>query len=204
MNNIKFIYFDFGGVFFNWHSEFKTAAKDFGVKREQIAEIFNEVEEEVTRGQMTTSEFWDLCQTRLSLKNGKDYNFAKSWTLDYVPIKPTHNLAIFLSKYYQVGGLSNLYDVVSDLIFTYNRVPNIDFNPMLFSYEVGLLKPEIEIFKLAQEKAKVNSEEILLIDDSKTNCDVAKSLGWNVYQFDTYNPEKSIQEIQQLFKLQTP
>lgn len=200
MRKIKFIYFDFGGVFFNWHNEFTTVAIDFGVSREQVTQIFNEIEDEITTGRMTTSEFWELCQKRLSLENGENYDFAKKWVLDYIPIKSTHKLVVSLNQDYKIGGLSNLYDKVSDLIFTYNRVPNIDFDPMIFSYQVGLQKPDINIFRLAQEKAGVAPQDILLVDDSKTNCDTADSLGWHTLVFDTYHPEDSVRKILQILK----
>ena len=48
---------------------------------------------------------------------------------------------------------------------------------------MGLVKPDPAFFHHVQAKLGLAAEEILLIDDSATNVEVARSLGWDGYHF---------------------
>lgn len=59
------------------------------------------------------------------------------------------------------------------------------------SYELGLLKPDTEIFTTVLERLNTSAEEVLFFDDKKKNVAAAKSLGINgiVYDRKTILPE---------------
>lgn len=57
-----------------------------------------------------------------------------------------------------------------------------DFDYVFLSFEMGLRKPNDEIYLKVQEALKVNPKNILLIDDTKENIETAKRLGWNTCQ----------------------
>lgn len=77
-------------------------------------------------------------------------------------------------------------------------VPDILYDAIIDSSEVGLRKPERTIYLLAQEKARVNNKEILLIDDRKDFLDEAIKIGWQVYLFDHNNINKSVKDIKNI------
>jgi putative hydrolase of the HAD superfamily len=66
-----------------------------------------------------------------------------------------------------------------------NALPNLidtaDFltnrENIFVSYELRLLKPDLEIYKKVMEKLNATPEEIVFIDDKPKNVDAAKSLG---------------------------
>jgi len=59
------------------------------------------------------------------------------------------------------------------------------FDYKIFSFEVGMIKPDPRIYKLMLDMAKVSENESLMVGDSETNDFlVPKSLGMNAILFD--------------------
>jgi len=69
------------------------------------------------------------------------------------------------------------------------------FQTIIISGEVGLAKPDVRIFRLAQEKIKRQPGDCLLIDDSLKNCQAAASLGFQIINFQS--PEQLRQALAQ-------
>ena len=197
-NNIKFIFFDIGGVFLEWDNCFKNAAKKHNLDRQQISALFGKYDDQITKGQMTPEEFWRKCQEELFIKNAKDFNFLESWVDDYIPITDVYSFVKALSKKYKIGLISNIYKGMFSLLIEKNIIPNISFDVKILSCEVGLRKPEIEIYTLAQSKCHLKNSEILFIDDVKIHLEPAKRMGWQTFLFETHNVDKSIAGIQSL------
>lgn len=63
--------------------------------------------------------------------------------------------------------------------FDYHRL----FHSVMYSFEVGVCKPEPEAFQLMLDKLRVDPKECLFIDDNVINTEAAKKLGINVIQF---------------------
>lgn len=59
------------------------------------------------------------------------------------------------------------------------------FDAVLYSCEVGISKPNKDIFKLILKKLKVKPQETLYIDDYIKNINSAKKLGINAIHFIT-------------------
>lgn len=57
-----------------------------------------------------------------------------------------------------------------------------DFDYVFLSFEMGLRKPNDNIYLKVQNELKTNPKNILLIDDTKENIEAAKRLGWNTCQ----------------------
>ena len=74
-------------------------------------------------------------------------------------------------------------------------LPNVAYDAIIDSSEVGAIKPESKIYELATKKAGCPPNEILLIDDARTNLMAAEKHGWHVLWFDDYSPEESIPRI---------
>jgi epoxide hydrolase-like predicted phosphatase len=51
------------------------------------------------------------------------------------------------------------------------------FDEMIFSYEVGMTKPDPRIFMLACERLRVGPHEAVMVDDIATYCDAATTEG---------------------------
>ena len=79
-----------------------------------------------------------------------------------------------------IGILSNL--TVFDKERLDKQVDLSKYDYVFLSYEYGFQKPEIEIYKIVQEKVDLKSKDILFIDDAEKNINTAKEMGWNTLQ----------------------
>ena len=69
-------------------------------------------------------------------------------------------------------------------------------NGAIYSFEVGLRKPDPNIYSKALKSSNAVASESLLIDDLIENIDAAKKLGWNTIHYKNDNLLK--QELQVL------
>ena len=70
------------------------------------------------------------------------------------------------------------------------------FDPILYSWEVEMLKPHKEIFELAVERLHAQPDEIVFIDDKEEHLAGARSAGLRTILFDT--TENVIEKINEL------
>jgi FMN phosphatase YigB (HAD superfamily) len=103
----------------------------------------------------------------------------------------------WVAQYFEVGLLSNIMPGFIDLLMERNLIPNIKYKVIVDSSKVGTLKPIPKIYQIAQQLAAVEANEILTIDDSRSNLVTADRLGWHVVWFDEIRPEESIERAKQ-------
>lgn len=76
----------------------------------------------------------------------------------------------------KIGVLSNLALFDKKIIEAHYRLEN--FDKAYLSFELGMRKPDKEIYQYVQNNLKIPPEKILFIDDLEKNTEVAKSCGW--------------------------
>lgn len=197
-SQIKLVFFDLGGVFFEWDRAFQSVCRKFDLDFKQFVHFFGQHEDSITRGVITPAGFWQLCQQNFNLKDGQNFDFVTSWLSDLIPIPQSHAFAEKISNQYRLGVISNTYQDMFPLLVEKKIVPNLPFEPRLLSCQIGLKKPEAEIYQLAQEKAGLKPEQILFIDDTPSCIQGAADLGWQTCLFQTRRCQKSIEEIEKL------
>lgn len=81
-----------------------------------------------------------------------------------------------LKKNHKIGMLSN---VATNWVRDYFLSPEEQqlFSAMVFSFEVGIGKPDAEIYKLTLQKLGAEPNESIFIDDNERYCQAAKDLG---------------------------
>lgn len=81
-----------------------------------------------------------------------------------------------LSKKYKLGVLSNA--LPSRRHFEL-KLENIDkyFDPIILSFEEGIQKPNVELYKIGIERAQVNPQKVLFVDDKPSYLRGAKESG---------------------------
>ncbi len=76
----------------------------------------------------------------------------------------------------------------------------IDFIPYtdggILSYQVKLVKPDPEIYRLLMERYHLRQEQCVFLDDRKDNCEAAEKLGIHAIWFTTR--EKAMEELKKL------
>jgi FMN phosphatase YigB (HAD superfamily) len=157
------------------------------------------------RSDIVESAFWhyndDACRGVLSLA---DFNeaFAKrlgapsvDWQEYYMgtvePIAQMQELLKWAAQNYKVGLLTNTMPGFLRIMRRNHQLPDLPYDAVVDSSEVAAIKPEPHMYEIAQEKAGVPAEEILLIDDSRANLMAAERLGWHVLWFDDSQPDES-------------
>ena len=193
-NNYKTIIFDLGGVILNIdYSLTEKAFSNLGIS--DFKSLFSQAQQTALfdnyeKGFISSADF------RIELKKYLPKNISNSeidhaWNailldlpkerIDFLKkIKTTHRTFL----------LSNTNDIH---IQTFNQylqkefvIPNLSslFEKMYLSYEIGMRKPDVEIFEFVLNENKLIASETLFIDDSIQHIEAAKRLGMNAYWLD--------------------
>jgi FMN phosphatase YigB (HAD superfamily) len=88
------------------------------------------------------------------------------------------NLAAALAVGAVVGGFSDNPGFVREVF-----PPGAALAPMIFSSEIGAVKPSDEAFAAAEARLGRHGADILFIDDSHANVDAAQRRGWDAILF---------------------
>lgn len=129
---------------------------------------------------------------------GSDFETAKSRMLEAVTyqeqVAPTAELIAELKAAdYRLFVLSNMS---KDYIEFLREMPVFQhFEGEIVSCEVGLIKPEREIYNLLLDRYNLVPEQTMFIDDRKPNVDAAAEVGINPFHFDRNDPEKSCEQL---------
>lgn len=198
--SIKFVYFDIGGVAFNFNDAFKALAKFVNRSEEQFFEIFDKFDNDVCLGKMTPQAYWNLFKQELYLTADIE-DFLEWWVDRFTPNKQVHELMVQVSRQYKIGLLTNIYEGELVKIMNKGHVPQLEYTAIVQSFEQKKVKPDKEIFIYAQELAGVKPDEIFFIDDYVKSIDQVKQLGWNAFLFDPVNMEQSVKQIKKALKL---
>lgn len=192
-SGVKFIYFDVNGCLVHYYQRaFSRLATAIGVSSDQVETAFWHQNDDVCRGTITMKEFNDYIAQRLGVDS---VDWMKYYLETVEPIKEMQELLKWASERYKVGLLTNIMPSQLKAMTAAGALPNIDYDVVIDSSEIGVIKPESKIFEIAQERAAVPSSEILLIDDARANVVAAEKHGWNVLWFDDVRLEESVERV---------
>lgn len=192
-SGIRFVYFDINGCLVHFfHRAFMRLAVETGVSADIIETTFWMYNDAVCRGEMPIEEFNRRCAERFGIES-LDW---ESIYLDTVePVRGMDDVVKWAAERYRVGLLTNIMPGFVLALRARGLIPDVDYDVIIDSSEVGVIKPEMKIFEIATERSGVQPEEILFIDDSRPNIMAADKLGWHVLWCDDYHPEETISRI---------
>lgn len=200
MKEIAFVYFDLGEVLVNNQTAHERIATHTGRTLSDVEQFFETYAIRACRGEFSGRDYLVLLHRELGGTHSATH-FSEYWMGMVDPVPETHELAIKLSKTHSLGILSNTEEEAFEWGKAKGKIPNIDWKSVVTSAKFGVVKPEKEIFKIAQEKAGVPHEHILLIDDRSDNIVAAQALGWQGIQFDPLDPKKSTTQVERLLSV---
>jgi FMN phosphatase YigB (HAD superfamily) len=194
-SGVRFVYFDINGCLVRFfHQAFSRLAQETGVAVDQIETTFWHYNDAVCRGEMSLDEFNKAYAKRLGLES-LDW---QRYYLDAVePIADMQSFLPWVAEHYELGLLSNIMPGFIKALQAAGKVPSLPYHSVVDSSVVRAIKPEPAIYKVAQEMAGVPAEQILFVDDSRTNLMAAEKSGWNTLWFDDYQPAQSVEHIRQ-------
>lgn len=186
---IEGIIFDLGGVVID---EFEfgfydDAANKFGVSPSEVEKVADEEWAPLERGEETNIQFWQKVARRLGLDRVAGERLASMWLEHYRQNanikKGVLGLIKKLHGKYASGVISNSQREHS--IINRKRGLFKSFDVVLLSDEVGMRKPQKEIFELASEKMKIPFQNLLFIDNDMRWVDVAEKYGLKAILFES-------------------
>ncbi len=195
---INTIIFDFGDIFINLDKEAPIKLlKKLGLI--EWNEELNQLNLQFEKGQISEENF--LLGLQKIIPNASIEEILYAWNailLDF----PLYRLEFLqkLTKKYRLFLLSNT-DAIH--IETFERENGVSFysdfyqcfEKVYFSFEIGMRKPDAEIFNYVLKKHNLSAKRTLFIDDKKENTDAALSLGLQVW-----NLQVGKEDVVDLFK----
>ncbi|HWR94377.1 MAG TPA: HAD family phosphatase [Flavobacterium sp.] len=181
---INTIIFDFGDIFINLNKEESiNEFKKLGLPgpNEELLQLNDNFE----RGKVSELEFIQGFQKYIP--NASIHDIRKAWNalIGEFPLYRLEFLQLLVGKY-RLFLLTNT-DAIHISRFEHNVGVSFFsdfyqcFEKVYYSYEMGMRKPDAEIFKYIINKHELSPKRTLFIDDKKANTDVAASLGINVW-----------------------
>ena len=183
---IKNIILDFGDVLINLDKPATAKAMvqhGFTEVTPNLESLFQDYE----KGLMASSDFLNEVAAHFP-KASRDY-LTQAWNsilLDF----PKHRLELIeqlaMENQYKMILLSNTNDLHMERVKEqmgmerFNRFKNA-FDVFYLSYEMGMRKPDSEIFDFVLQENNLVAEETFFVDDVKENTDSAVELGINVW-----------------------
>jgi len=138
---------------------------------------------EVESGRITCEEF--ICRVRpLFSFTGSNEEFISIWEDIFDGNPPLHAfVAELAARGVPLYHLSTIGCIHRKYLF--RKFPAFThFRDGIYSYEVGLLKPDPRIFRLAIERFGVSPERTLYIDDIPANCEAGAREGFITLCYD--------------------
>ncbi len=194
---ITTILFDLGGVLFtNGTKKFiADISSKYNIDTETVKDIIDgDLGSQYRESKITRDEFWKLALQQLSISESID-ELEEQWINGYELIEGTKKIIFELAKKYKVYYLSdNVRERVEKINDRYNFLEW--FEDGIFSHEVGVRKPNPDIYKYTLNKAQVKPEEAVFIDDKQSALDPAKEMGITTILFES--PELLRQKLIEL------
>ena len=171
---------DFGGVLTtNVFESFRAFCQAEGLDPDAVRKIFRERGEgldllrQLERGELTVDEFSERFGPLLGVKetDGLVERLFAGIVVDEAMVDAVRRVK---ASGRPTGLISNSWGGTS-----YDRVADAGelFDVMVISGEVGLNKPEPEIYRLAAERLDVDPARCLFVDDLRENCEGAEAVG---------------------------
>ena len=178
---ITTIVFDIGGVLLDIHPEktYQYISDSTDIEIEVVKNRFPwDAHDQYERGIMNNEDWFITYKESLPqpccLKRS---DFWNAWKLLLGEEKNTVNILEALNKQYSIWLLSNTNPKhIQDEIEKRYLFPSL-VNGAVYSFDVGVRKPEKEIYEIAMQRANANPQECLFIDDLLENIQAAKQIG---------------------------
>ncbi len=192
-SGVQFVFFDVNGCLVRfYHRAFAQIARDYGVSPDLIEMAFLHYNADACRGSFSLSDFNQIIAKRLGIPS---LDWLKYYLAAVEPMPGMDGVVSWASQNYGVGLLSNIMPGLLKELRQHKIIPDLDYDVIIDSSETGLIKPEPEIFELAQAKTGLSADKLLLIDDTRENVAQAESMGWHVLWFDYAQPDESVEQV---------
>jgi len=183
---IRAIIWDLGGVLLRTedHSYREKWEKRFGLEPWGLANLVfgSEMSQLASVGQARVDDIWDDIRDELDLDAQEIEQLRKDFFAgDYVD----DELIAFIRKLkgsYKTGMITNAWQDIRHWIVKEWQIADA-FDHILISAEVGMMKPNAEIYTLSLQMLDVLPKQAIFIDDFFENVEGAKAVGMKAIHF---------------------
>jgi FMN phosphatase YigB (HAD superfamily) len=193
-SHIELIYFDAGDVLYRLSGGLQLLSQKVGLSFEDCNNILSGVDDSICRGETDPQELWKRIKAAANYK-GDGIDVVSFWVDHFEPIPEVHRLVRDLSKDRGVGLLTNIYPGAFQLAIEKGKIPDIPYVSVIQSCEVHLVKPDLDIYELAEIRGNPKPEAILFIDNNPQFLLPAELRGWSTFLIE---PEKIDQNVKSL------
>lgn len=181
---INTIIFDFGDIFINLDKKATMDGfKNLGLK--EWNEDLDQLNIQFEKGNITKDQF--IAGFQKHMPNASTKEILKTWNTILADF-PLYRLEFLqmLSKKYRLFLLSNT-DSIHIETFEHRVGSSFYgdfyqcFEKVYFSFEMGMRKPDAEIYLTVLNNHQLQPKNTLFVDDKKENTDAAKALGIHVW-----------------------
>jgi putative hydrolase of the HAD superfamily len=198
---VKFVVFDFGGVFVS--GGMKAARKFYGKRIGIDLDKFWHIDmrnywNKLKTGKISEERFWEIFKKKLKRK-GKDFDENEFKRLFFKYQRKNRGVAKIVKdlrkRGYKTAIISNN---IKSWIDRFDEKDSLSkyFDFVICSEEVGYAKPDKKIYEIFLERAGTKPEECIFIDDKEKNLKVAEKMGMKVILFkDSRYLERQLKKI---------
>ena len=202
--SIKNLIFDLGVVIINIDTDRTVEAmKSLGFNDFQESyTLFKQIDlfDKLEKGIIKSDDFRNEMRKHI-LNEVNDKQFDKAWSamlLDF----PNERIEIIkrLAKNYNVYLLSNTNEIhynqyIKDFKDQYGFDFNSLFQKVYYSFQLGMRKPDTEIFEFVLDDSRLNPFETVFIDDLVKNIETAARLGINTIWIDETKGDNIVNKL---------
>ncbi len=183
--SIRAAYFDLGGVILR---------TEYQAPREQLAERLNMTYEDLNKivfesesarlasiGKITTEQHWETVIRKLGRPASEVGPIREQFFAGDVLDRDLIGYIRELRPDRRTGLISNGWPDLREYLLQ-NHFEDA-FDTVVISAEVGLLKPDPAIYRLALQNLQVRANEAVFVDDTAANIEAARSLGMQAIHF---------------------
>jgi epoxide hydrolase-like predicted phosphatase len=183
---IRAVVWDLGGVLVRTEdfAPRQALARRFGMSRTELEDlVFSDGSgKRAQLGEVSIEQHWENLRQRFALTAEEMEDFREAfWGGDRVDLDLVDTIRALRTSY-KTGllsnGFSNLRQVVTE---AWNFADA--FDEMIISSEVGLVKPDPRIYRLALERLGVAAPEAVFLDDFPQNIEGARAVGMHAVHF---------------------
>ncbi len=195
---LRAVFVDFGGVLMRTEDQEPRLrlAERLGVPPGHLEKLIFESKSSLraSTGEITEADHWQWVTDALGISRQETEKLAADFfsgdLLDTVLIEFLRGLR----PQRRIGLISNAWSGLRDYI-TRSDFADV-FDELVISAEVGLVKPDPRIYRLALERLAVAAEESLFLDDMPANVQAALSVGMQAVQFT--RPAETMAELKRI------
>ena len=197
---IRAVFFDFGGVIqrTEYQAPRQHLAQRFGMEYDDIDKLVfgSPSAMKATLGEIDVKEHWKSIARRLKLQSHAIESFEADFFAGDVIDHSILQLLRSLRPRFKTGLISNAWSDMREYLVR-KKIDEV-FDTVTISAEVGVAKPNVNIYLLALEQAQVKAGEAVFVDDVAANIEACEQVGMKGILFK--DPQESMEQLKKLLK----